>query len=55
MRQHYGDVYRLVNPLKRKPGGLYIGEFRQRDGSLHVSFGTHAKQGTFVTVWDYSG
>ena len=55
MRASYGDVYRLVNPLKHKPGGLYIGEFRQRDGTLHVSFGTHPNQGTFVTVWDYSG
>ena len=55
MRASYGDVYRLVNPLKHKPGGLYAGEFRQRDGTLHVSFGTHLKLGTFVTVWDYGG
>jgi len=51
MRASYGDSYRLVHPLKHKPGGLYIGEFRQREGTLHVSFGTHPKLRTFLTIW----
>lgn len=55
MEASYGDVYRLVSPLKHKPGGLYIGEFGQRAGTLHVSFGTHPKLGTFLTIWYSAG
>ena len=51
MRTQYGDIYELASPLKHKPGRIYSGEFRRQDGMLHVSFGTHAALGTFVTVW----
>jgi hypothetical protein len=51
MRANYGAMYKLVEPLKRKPGGLYTGLLGQRDGPLYITFGTHAKMGTFVTVW----
>jgi hypothetical protein len=50
MRSRYADLYRLARPLKRKPG-VTIAEFTRRDGLLHVSFGTHPKLGTFLTVW----
>ena len=50
MRSRYADLYRLARPLKHK-ASLTIGEFSQRDGLLHVSFGAHPKLGAFLTVW----
>jgi hypothetical protein len=50
MRSRYADLYRLGKPLEEKPG-VSIGEFTPRDGLLHVSFGTHATLGSFLTIW----
>jgi hypothetical protein len=51
IRSRYGDVYRLVKSLHRD-GAIYVGELAQRDGPLHITFGSEPKLGTFVTVWN---
>jgi hypothetical protein len=55
VRTRYGDLYRLVRPLARTPGGVLVGEFEQRAGPLRVTFGAHGRLGTFLTLWDAAG
>ena len=50
VRSRYADAFALVRPYACKRG-LCVGEFAARSGSLHVSFGTQPKLGTWVTVF----
>jgi len=51
MQARYGRIYRILKPLSHQPGGRSSGEFVQRSGSLHVSFGSRPNWGTFITLW----
>jgi hypothetical protein len=47
----YGNAFKLARPYSCSTTNC-AGEFAQRTGAhLHLSFGTHPKLGTWVTLW----
>jgi hypothetical protein len=47
----YGHAFKLARPYACTAGNC-VGEFAPRTGAhLHLTFGTHAKLGTWVTLW----
>jgi hypothetical protein len=50
----YGDTFSLLHPYACGDA-LCVGEFVQRAGPLHVTFGTHGRLGTWVTLWRTMG
>ena len=51
IRAGYGETFELLRPYGCKGGRDCAGEFAARSGSLHITFGTHAARGTWLTVW----
>jgi hypothetical protein len=47
----YASEFELVRPYQCRTRGLCVGEFKTRDGTLHLTFGRTIGKGTFVTVW----
>ena len=50
VRDGYGDTFELTKPYRCR-SGLCTGIFDAIEGSLHITFGTTARRGTFITVW----
>jgi hypothetical protein len=48
--ERYGDFFELRKPYRCR-GALCTGIFDAIEGTLHITFGTTAGRGTFVTVW----
>jgi hypothetical protein len=46
----YADVFKLVRGYRCRAGSC-VGEFAQRDGPLHLSFGTFPAHRTHLAVW----
>ena len=53
VRNAYGATFALVRPYACKRGRC-VGEFAARSGSLHLTLGTQAATGTWLTVWQAS-
>ena len=47
----YRDTYKLVRAYSCRETGVCVGEFAQRDGPLHISFGTERSSGPWLSVW----
>ena len=47
----YGSTYKLVRGYACRPKSFCSGEFAQRSGLLHFTFGTERGEGTWVTLW----
>jgi hypothetical protein len=51
VESRYRSELELVRSYRCRSGGLCTGQFRARDGDLHVTFGRTTGHGTFLTVW----
>jgi hypothetical protein len=51
VRDRYGDTFELARPYRCRFHGQCTGTFDAIRGGLHVTFGTTARRGTFITVW----
>jgi hypothetical protein len=47
----YGTTFRLVRSYACKHRTECSGEFAARNGSIHLTFGTQAVSGTWLTIW----
>ena len=50
----YRGVFQLVRSYACTRKAYCVGEFAQRDGALHLTFGTLGRTGTWVTLWTAS-
>jgi hypothetical protein len=54
MRTRYPGAYKLLRPYTCKSNHECVGEFAARNGTLHITFGTHNRLGTWLNVWQAS-
>lgn len=50
VRRTYANAFALARPFECKAGRC-VGEFAARNDPLHITFGTQASTGTWLTVW----
>jgi hypothetical protein len=50
IRSKYADVYKVTRTYRCRVGTC-VGEFAQRDGPLHLTFGTEGALGRHLAVW----
>jgi hypothetical protein len=50
IRRKYADVYSVVRSYRCRAHSC-AGEFAQRDGPLHVTFGTLPAERTYLAIW----
>lgn len=52
LRRRYADQYELARNYRCRSSGLCSGEFAQRAGPLHLTFGRNRVRGTWLTIWE---